>query len=98
MLKKVATVRLKSFVDKVTKKQTIDQTRYLFKEERSVVRSMCVAGKLTQKEKIDHFSYEWTRYPNSIFTPNALHPSGFSMRKGNKCDYITMLMTAIALE
>ena len=96
-VEKVAPVRLKTFVDKVTKKRAIDQIRDLFKEERSVARSMCFAGKLTEKEKIDQF-YEWTRYPSSIFTSNALHPSGFLMRKGNRCDYIAMLRTVMALE
>ena len=97
-VEKVAPVRLETFVDKVIKKRAIDQTRDLFKEERPIAHSMCFAGKLTEKEKIDNFSYEWTRYPSPIFTPNALHPSGFSMRKGNKCGYIAMLRTVMALE
>ncbi|KAG1676661.1 hypothetical protein GQR58_014156 [Nymphon striatum] len=51
-----------------------------------------------QKEKINAFSHEWTKYPSSIFIPDVLHPAGFSMRKGNKSDYGTMLKTTMALQ
>lgn len=95
---KVTPVKLKTFVEKTKKKPTLDQTKELYKEERSVVRSLCFAENLSEEEKIDQFSHEWTQYPSSIFKPDALHPNGFSMRKGNKCDYLAMLKTEMSDE
>ena len=92
---KVEPVRLKTFVEKVKKKSTLQQTKQLYIEESSVVRNLCFAESLGHKEKVDAFSHEWAEYPSSLFTPDELHPSGFSMRKGNKSDYATMLKATI---
>ena len=62
----VAPVKLKTFVEKPRKKTTPDQTKEVYKEERSVVRSLCFAENLGEKEKIDQFAHEWTNYPSSF--------------------------------
>ncbi|KAG1706217.1 hypothetical protein GQR58_003741 [Nymphon striatum] len=67
-------------------------------EERAVIRDLCFAEQLGQKEKIDAVSHEWIKYLSSIFIPDVLHPAGFAMRKGNKSDYGTMLKTTMALQ
>ncbi|KAL5015266.1 hypothetical protein ScPMuIL_009536 [Solemya velum] len=41
------------------------------------------------------FSYEWTAYPASLFTPNDQIESGFAMRKGNKSDFLAALLGKI---
>ena len=95
---KVDAVKLKTFVEKVKKQPAHRQTRELYAEERSVTRELCFAENLDKKEKADAFAHEWTKYPSSIFTPDALHPDNFAMRKGNKADYGIMLKATLGSE
>ncbi|KAG1664752.1 hypothetical protein GQR58_019681 [Nymphon striatum] len=96
--KKVDPVKLKTFVEKTKKQPAQQQTKELYMEERAVIRDLCFAEQLGQKEKIDAVSHEWNKYLSSIFIPDVLHPAGFAMRKGNKSDYGTMLKTTMALQ
>jgi len=93
---KVDPVKLKTFVEKAKNKSSLKQAKERHAEERSVIRYLCFAENLGQKEKAEAFAHEWTKYPSSIFEPDALHPNGFAMRKGNKSDYGTMLKTTMA--
>ena len=80
---------------KVTTRQL---TRELYAEERSVIRDLCFAENLDKKEKTEAFAHERTKYPSSLFIPDALQPNRFAMRKGNKSDYSTMLETTMGSE
>ncbi|KAL5018841.1 hypothetical protein ScPMuIL_004563 [Solemya velum] len=48
-----------------------------------------------QAKRQDAFSYEWTAYPASLFTPNDQIESGFAMRKENKSDFLAALLGKI---
>ena len=63
-------------------------------EESSVSRSLCFAESLNNKDPVAAFSHEWAEYPNSFFQPDNSHPTGYSMRKDNKPDYLTSLQNA----
>ena len=63
-------------------------------DESSVSRSLCFAVSLSNKDRIDAFSYEWAEYPSSLFQPDNSHLTGYSMRKGNKPGYLTSLQNA----
>ena len=39
----------------------------------------------------DTFSFEWAEYPPSLFEPNQYMLQGYSMRKGNKADYVAVM-------
>ncbi|KAG1664089.1 hypothetical protein GQR58_019989 [Nymphon striatum] len=93
--KKVDPVKLKTFVEKTKKQPAQQQTKELYMEERAVICDLCFSEQVGQKEKINAFSHEWTKYPSSIFIPD---PAGFAMPKGNKSDYGTMLKTTMALQ
>lgn len=89
--KKVDPVKLKTFVEYTKKKPVVQQTMELYKEERAVIRDLCFVENLGPQEKAEAFSYEWTKFPSSLFQPDSLHPDKFAMRKGNKSDYANMI-------
>ena len=63
--------------------------------ESQVLRSLYFARNMTDAEKIEVFSHEWTNYPSSLFEPDHSLDQGFSMRKGNKADYLTAVRASI---
>ena len=63
-------------------------------DESSVSWSLCFAVSLSNKDRIDAFSHELAEHPSSLFQPDNSHPTGYSMRKGNKPDYLTSLQNA----
>ena len=89
---KVQPAKLQLF-EKSTKKPTATEKdeRTLHMEESSVSRSLCFAVSLSNKDRVAAFSHEWAEYPSSLFQPDNSHPTGYSMRKGNKPDYLTSL-------
>ena len=60
-------------------------------KESSVSWRLCFAVSLSNKDRVAAFSHEWAEYPSSLFQPDNSHPTGYSMRKGNKPDYLTSL-------
>ncbi|KAG1695578.1 hypothetical protein GQR58_006595 [Nymphon striatum] len=96
--KKVDPVKLKTFVEKTRSNQHNSRPKNLYMEERAVIRDLCFAEQLGQKEKIDAVSHEWTKYLSSIFIPECAPSSRFCNAKGNKSDYGTMLKTTMALQ
>ena len=50
---------------------------------------------MTDAEKIKVFSHEWTNYPSSLFEPDHNLDQRFSMRKGNKADYLTAIRASV---
>ena len=63
-------------------------------EETSVSRSLYFAVSLSNKDRVAAFSHEWAEYISSLFQPDNSHPTGYSMRKANKPDYLTSLQNA----
>ena len=59
----------------------------IYKDETSVLRSLCFLGDIDKNA----FSYEWTEYLTSLFEPNRDTVLGYVMRKGNKAEYINAL-------
>ena len=92
---KVQPVKLQLF-EKSTKKPTATQKdkRTLHMEESSVSRSLCFAVNLSNEDRVAVFSREWAEYPSSLFQSDNSHPTGYSMRKGNKPHYLTSLQNA----
>ena len=92
---KVHPVKLQLF-EKSTKKPTATgkDKRTLHMEESSVSRSLCFGVSLSNKDRVAAFSHEWAEYPSSLFQPDNSHPTGYSMRKGNKPYYLTSLQNA----
>jgi hypothetical protein len=39
-------------------------------------------------ERIDAFLHEWADYPSLLFQPDEENPTGYSIRKGNKADFV----------
>ena len=81
------------FFETSTKKTTATRKdkKSLHMDDSSVSRSLCFAVSLSNKDRIDAFSHEWAEYPSSLFQPDNSHPTGYSMRKGNKPVYLTSL-------
>ena len=92
---KVQPVKLQ-FFETSTKKTTATRKakKNLHMDESSVSRSLCFAVSLSNKDRIDAFSHEWAEYASSFVQPDNSHPTGYSMRKGNKPDYLTSLQNA----
>nr|XP_002737263.2 PREDICTED: uncharacterized protein LOC100368483 [Saccoglossus kowalevskii] len=47
---------------------------------------------LDEEKKKEILSYEWTKYPASLFEPEASLSQGYAMRKSNKADEPTVLV------
>ena len=85
----VKLVKLQTFVDKVKKPQSLVQkSKKVYEEESNVIRNLYFLQNLSNKEKVETFSHEWTSYPSSLFEPNTQMANGFAMRGGNKAEYM----------
>ena len=71
------------------------KAKKVYEAESQVLRSLYFAQSMTDAEKIEVFSHEWTNYPSSLFEPDHSLDQGFSMRKGNKADYLTAVRASI---
>ena len=60
----------------------------IYKEETSVVHNLYFVQELDEEKKKEVLSFEWTKYPASLFEPDACLPQGYAMRKGNKAAFI----------
>jgi hypothetical protein len=91
---KIQPMRLQTF--EITKKRgltTSKRVQKVYEDETSVSRSLYFVQDLDEEKKKEALSHEWTKYPGSLFEPNADLAMGYGMRKGNKSDYVQALKT-----
>ena len=81
---------------KNTKKKQ-DEVKQIISEEDNVTRALCFTQELTEEGKTEAFSYEWCKYPPSLFEPvrhdNAVQ---YKMWKGNKADFLDTLVNKVS--
>jgi hypothetical protein len=46
----------------------------------------------------DAFSHEWADYPSLLLQPEEENPTEYSMRKGNKADFVNILQVTLEYE
>ena len=51
-----------------------------------------------EKRKLEAFQYEWMDYPPSLFEKDNAMPGGFSMRKGQKSEFLIPLQEEIDVD
>ena len=84
----VKAVKLQTFVDKMKQHQSLVQkSKKVYEEESNVIRNLHFLQNLSNKEKVETFSHEWTSYPSSLFEPDTNMANGFAMQGGNKAEY-----------
>jgi len=82
----------------MTKKAALAaKAKKVYETKSQVLRSLYFAQNMTDAEKIEVFSHEWTNYPSSLFEPDHSLDQGFSMRKGNKADYLTAIRASVGI-
>lgn len=67
----------------------------VYQDESSVTRALCFVQGARDEVRLQAFCHEWTDYPASLFEPDHRSPQGFSMRKGNKADYLSAIYNYI---
>jgi hypothetical protein len=93
---KVSAVKLTTFATTMTKKVApAAKANKVYETESQVLRSLYFVQNMTDAEKIEVFSHEWTNYPSSLFEPDHNLDQGFSMRKGNKADYLIAVRASV---
>ena len=91
---KILCPQIKRFTEKSSIHPNKDiMIRKVYQEESSMTRTLCFIQNADGKTRSESFSFEWTNYPSSIFQPAPHLPSGYSMLKGNKCDFLASLLS-----
>ena len=67
------------------------QLAKVYQGESSVTRALYFVQGTNDTSKLNAFCHEWTEYHRSLFEPDHRSPQGYSMRKGNKADYLSAL-------
>ena len=93
---KVTPVRLATFATKTKKPLSMAlKTKQIYEEESAVVRNLYFVQDLDAEKKVEVFSHEWTSCPSSLFEADPSLDQGYTMRKGNKADYLAAIQTAL---
>jgi hypothetical protein len=100
---KVEKVKLKP-LEKVKKKVPISKTPHQKKKKKFTwrkIRCQCLCALQLvnwRGGRIDAFSHEWADYPCLLFQPDEENPTGYSMRKRNKADFVNALQVTLKYE
>ena len=88
-LNKINIIKLKPFNFQLKTNKT---KQIIYHDETTVTRALCFIKDADTKTRREAFSHECTNYPSSLFEPDE--SGGFSMRKGQKSDFVNALVNA----
>lgn len=89
---KVPNIHIKTFEDKKKRTQApMKKIQRLYEDESSVARNLFFLQDITEEKKVEALSYEWTKYPASLFEPDDELMQGYRMRKGVKSAFYSAI-------
>lgn len=94
----VERVKLAPFFSKSKKISKKEKAKQIHADESHIMRSMYFMQNVDEKRKLEAFQYEWMDYPPSLFERDNAMPSGFSMTKDQKSEFLIPLQEEIDVD